>query len=218
MQIAAFGVEHLAEETLLGHVEGVHLEEVVNAVLKHHAVELFLLGLVDKRPDFLEAGCGGHLYCGVLAVVHCVEGHGGVVHPVSDDVDKVNVGTLAELFPCIFRAAVAGNVVDAFFLEPFLHLVNAVLLKIAHGYHFGAGDGSEALHCVGSAHAEANEAYAHGVHGTGGESHQISRAFGTGRNLSLNHLRFLVGGFLGVAGRHYHKGESGQTQNYFFHR
>jgi hypothetical protein len=99
VEIAAFGVEHLAEETLLGHVEGVHLKEVVNAVLKHHAVELLLLGLVDKRPDFLEAGGSGHLDSGVLAVVHCVEGHGSVCLPVGDNIHEVYVVTLAELFP-----------------------------------------------------------------------------------------------------------------------
>lgn len=52
VDVAAGSVKHLAEETLLGHVEGGHLEEVVDAVLEHHAVPLGTLGRVDQLPAF----------------------------------------------------------------------------------------------------------------------------------------------------------------------
>ena len=38
VDIGTLGVENLAEKTLLGHIEASELKEVIDAVLKHHAM------------------------------------------------------------------------------------------------------------------------------------------------------------------------------------
>ena len=54
VDVSALAVDEFAEHALLGHVESGQFEEVVTAVLEHHAVALGLFGNVDKLPTFFK--------------------------------------------------------------------------------------------------------------------------------------------------------------------
>ena len=70
VEVAAFGVQELAERALLDHVEDHHLHTVVVAVLHHHAVLLVLLGSFDHRPALIDGHCRRYFGGGVLSVLH----------------------------------------------------------------------------------------------------------------------------------------------------
>ena len=75
VDVGPLGLEQLAEEPVLRHVERRELEEVIDAVLEHHAVALPLLGRVDQLPALLERRGGRHLDGHMLALLHGVDRH-----------------------------------------------------------------------------------------------------------------------------------------------
>ena len=185
MYIAALDVQDVAEEALLGHVEGGELEEVVDAVLEHHAVAAGLLGGVDKLPAFVEIHGSGHFHGHVLAVFHGVDGHGDVVLPVGGDVYDVDVGAFAELFPALLAAILGGGGASGV-LQVFLRLGQTLGVLVAQGLDGGAVDIGPAIHGARAAHAQADEAHAHTVHGGGAEVNHVGSALRTGRYLGLD--------------------------------
>ena len=73
VDIATLGVQNFTEDTLLSHIQRCKLEEVVDAVLEHHAVFASALRGIDELPQLLQGEGCGHLYNHVLAALHCVE-------------------------------------------------------------------------------------------------------------------------------------------------
>jgi hypothetical protein len=96
VQIAAFGVKQLAEETLTNDVEDHHLHAVVVAVLHHHAMLAELLGRVDDRPAVLERHRRGHLGRRVLSALHRGQHDGDVPFPWRRVVDEIEILGLAQ--------------------------------------------------------------------------------------------------------------------------
>ena len=70
--ISAFGMDNFAEETLLRHVQGRELKEIVNAVFQHHAVQALAFGLIYEGPNLFQGGSRRHFYSHMLAVLHCI--------------------------------------------------------------------------------------------------------------------------------------------------
>ena len=106
MDVSPLGTEYFAEEPLLCHVERSELEEVIHAVLKHHAVTLGALCGIDYIPGFLETGDSRHFAGDVLSLLHSIDHHRSVTSPVGRDVDEVDVGAVAERLPCFFAPRV----------------------------------------------------------------------------------------------------------------
>ena len=79
VNVSALSVEHLTQQALLSHVEGVELEPVVAAVLQNHAVLAGLLGQVNELPALLQVHGAGHLDSGVLAILQSALSYGEVV-------------------------------------------------------------------------------------------------------------------------------------------
>ena len=108
MDVSPLGTEYFAEEPLLCHVERSKLEEVIHAVLEHHAVTLCTLCGIDYIPGFLETGDSWHFAGDVLSLLHSIDHHRSVTSPVGSDVDEVDVGAVAELLPCFFAPRVGS--------------------------------------------------------------------------------------------------------------
>ncbi|MBY0492946.1 MAG: hypothetical protein K2Y23_01905 [Cyanobacteria bacterium] len=67
MEIAAFRVEHIAEQTLLDDVQHQHLGPIVVAVLHHHGVTAEFFGGLHKRPAVVDGHRRGDLGRGMRA-------------------------------------------------------------------------------------------------------------------------------------------------------
>ena len=109
VDVRTLGAQDLTEESLLSHIEGRELEEVVDTVLQHHAVTLSTLCGIDDIPSLLEGHHRGHFAGYVLTLVHRIDHHLGVVLPVGSDIDEVNIVTIAECLPGILLTAIASS-------------------------------------------------------------------------------------------------------------
>ena len=109
MNIGAFGVEYLAEQPVLSHVERRQLEEVVDTVLEHHAVALCLLGSVDQLPALVERHGGWDFDGDMLAVLHGINRHRDVQLPRGADVNQVDVIAPAKFLPPLLPAVRGGG-------------------------------------------------------------------------------------------------------------
>ena len=164
MQVSALDVHQFSEDTVLRHVERRHLEEVIDAVLEHHAVELCALGSIDHIPDFLHCQGRRHLASDVLAMLHGIKHHRGMVNPVGADINKVNVRTFANCFPRIFATGVSISFRHAYCTQETLTRVGTLLMQVAECLDFHARKVSITIDSVFTTHAEANETDTDGVY------------------------------------------------------
>ena len=95
MYVCSFGVDDLTEEALLGHVERGEFEEVIYAVLEHHAVAHGPFCCVHQLPAFLDAHGCRDLHCDMLAMLHRIYRHGHMSEPRRHYIYKVYVLPLA---------------------------------------------------------------------------------------------------------------------------
>ena len=100
VDVGTLGVGQFAEHALAHHVQGLQLEEVVAAVLQHHAVPAGALAGLDQLPAAVQVQGRRHLDRRVLAVAHGADRHGHVPRPGRADVDQVQV-QLAEVAPVL---------------------------------------------------------------------------------------------------------------------
>jgi hypothetical protein len=133
MDVCSFDMHHVSEEPVLGHVKGGHLEEVVTAVLQHHAVLAGLFGSVDQIPAFLYGHGCRNFYRYVLSVLHGINCHWSVGNPVSSDINQVDAVVFAELLPSIFADILLGARLSGAF-EYLLSGIHPVLIEIAKCY------------------------------------------------------------------------------------
>ena len=166
--VSPLHVKHFAEDTLLRHVQRVQFEEVVTAVLQHHAVQAGLLGQVDQLPDFRQVHRRRHLDGHVLAVRHRLPGDEEVVFPVGGDVDEVDVLAPAEFFISVLTGVDVGGR-HACLAENVLAFLGSAAFVVAEGHHLDAGDVHPAFHRTGPAHAQSDEGHPHDFHLRGGE-------------------------------------------------
>ena len=186
VDVAALDVEHLAEQPLLGHIQRIHLEEVVDAVFELHAVLARALRGVDEGPDLVERHGRRHFDGGVLALFHGVYAHPGVVLPVGSDIHQVDIVALAELLPSIFRIGVLGSGGETGLFEHLLALGHVFRQQVAQSDDFRTGNVDKTLHGSRSAHAETDEANAYGVYSRSGIGYHVGLSGGTFGNGGLN--------------------------------
>ena len=184
--ICTLGMDDLAEETLLGHIEARELEEVIDAVLEHHAVAARTLRGVDQLPALGHAHGGGNLHGYVLAVLHGIYCDGHMVHPVGRNIYKVYIVTLAKLLVCLI-AYIALGLGEACTLEDSLALVDIRLLKVAKSLDLDALQMRETLHGTRAAHAEADKADTYDRDGVGCKSEHRLLTGGTCRFVEDDH-------------------------------
>ena len=185
VDVGTLGAEDITEEALLSHVERGELEEVIDAVLEHHAVTLRALSRVDDVPSFLEGRHSWYFTSDVLALLHSIDHHRGVTCPVGSDVDQVNVGAVAELLPCVFATAVSSCFGEACLLEDGLALLDTVGMKVTESLDLYALDLGEALDGTRATHTKPDEADANDGHRSMTESEYISLPSGALRDSGL---------------------------------
>ena len=181
-------MEHLAEESLLCHVQCGQLEEVVDAVLEHHAVQTGALCRVDELPYLVHVHGGRHLDGHMLAVLHGIEGDGHVVHPVGGNVDEVDVVAPAHLLIGFGAAAIGCGTGAPELLKQLLAVLHTVGLHVAEALHGGALYLGKALDGTRAAHAQPDEAHAHRVEWCCGKSEHIMLPGGAAGHRRLNHF------------------------------
>ena len=109
VEVAAFGVQDLAEQRPADHVEDHHLHAVVVAVLHHHAVLPVLLGRLDHRPAVVDRHRRRHFGGGVLPVLHRRQHDRHVPFPRRGVVDEIERLGLAEPLEVARAAVVDGR-------------------------------------------------------------------------------------------------------------
>ena len=186
VNVGALDMEDLAEEPVLGHVERRELEEVIDAVLEHHAVALVLLGGVHQLPALVERLGRRHLHGNMLAVLHGIDGHRNVLEPRRGNVDQVDVVALAELLPALLAAVRRGGR-QPVFREDLLRLLHPVGIEVAKGLDRNAVQVGETLHGARAAHAQADKAHTHGIHRCGPQTEDRLLPRLTGRRIENNH-------------------------------
>ena len=185
MDVSTLSAEDITEEALLSHVERGELEEVIDAVLEHHAVTLRALSRVDDIPSFLEGRHSWYFTSDVLALLHGIDHHRSVTCPVGSDVDQVDVGAVAELLPCFFATAVSSSFGEASLLEDGLALLDTVGMKVTESFDLYALDLGEALDGTRATHTQPDEAHANDGHRSMTESEYISLPSGALRDSGL---------------------------------
>ena len=185
VDVSTLSAEDITEEALLSHVERGELEEVIHAVLEHHAVTLCALSRVDDVPSFLEGRHSWYFTSDVLALLHGIDHHRGVTCPVGSDVDQVNVRAVTELLPCIFATAVGSSFGEACLLEDGLALLDTVGVKVTERLDLYALDLGEALDGTRATHTKPDEADANDGHRSMTESEYISLPSGALRDSGL---------------------------------
>ncbi len=99
----------------------------------------------------------------MLALLHGVDHHRGMLFPVGGDIDQVDIITLAEFLPGFFTAAVGGGTGQAGLLEDALCLLHPVFVQVAQGHDLRSRDMGKTLYGARAAHAQADKADAYGV-------------------------------------------------------
>ena len=220
VDVGTFTTEHLTEDAVLRHVQGVELVPVIAAVLKNHAVLAGLLAEFNELPALCQVHGRGHLDGGVLAIFQRALGHGEVVIPVGGDIDDVNVLALAE-FLITLLTAVDGGRGQTCIAEVLLATLSACLHIVAEGNNLHTGDISPTLHSTGTAHAKSHKAHADGSQLRSRQLHDIGLPCRTLRSVqydgSFLPVPILVGnGERLCANEACHAGE-GDEKEHFFH-
>ena len=146
VMIGTLSMENLSEQALLSHRKDGHLIEIIAAVLKHHAMLTGLLGHVDQSPDVLQRSRGRNLHRDILAMLHRIERDRNVMLPVSADVDKVDVVTLAEFLVGLSGSGITGSLRQPPVLQGLLCGLNPVGLDITKGVDLHARNVGVTLH------------------------------------------------------------------------
>jgi hypothetical protein len=158
--VGAFDVDHLAEQTLLDHIQAGQLEEVVAAVLEHHAMLAGTLGSIDKIPALLDRGSGRDFDGGVFAVFHRIDCDRGVELPGNCEVDEIDIRELAELLVALLAGKLILRAGSAELLEDTLSPLDALGIEVAKGNDSRILKIRETPHGTGSTVAQADKAHA----------------------------------------------------------
>ena len=186
VNIGAFGVEYLAEQPVLSHVERRQLEEVIDTVLEHHAVALCLLGSVDQLPALVERHGGWDFDGDMLAVLHGINRHRDVQLPRGADVNQVDVIAPAKFLPPLLPA-VRGSSREVMSGEDLLRLVDTLGVEVAERHDLDPVDVGEAFHGARAAHTQPDETYAYDRDRVDRQPQNGMLALGTGRDVEYDH-------------------------------
>ena len=220
MDVGTFAVDEFAEHAFLGHVKGGQLEEVVAAVLEHHAVALGLFSHIDELPAFFDGGGSRHFNGHMLSLSHGFHGHGDMCLPVGADVDEVNVVAGDKFLPSLATRVGSGAGQPSAFKDVGLYALDAVGLNVAQSDDGHAVDVGDTIHGIIAAHTEADETDADILDGVDGKLQDTLLPFDTLRLIENDGVvddavvalaDFSFGGFLFATGGGH--GQQDQTQD-----
>ncbi len=169
VQVAALGVQDLAEQALARHVEDHHLRTVVVAVLHHDAVLAMRLGELDQPPAVVDRVSRRHLGRGVLAVLHRRGAHGHVPPPRGGGEDEVEVLVFAHAHEVRLTPRVERGRPTTVLDDPRCDLPGAGLDDVADRDDLHPVDAEKVAHVRATLEPDPDEADADDVDGVGGE-------------------------------------------------
>ena len=153
-----------------------------------------LLGHIHKSPDVLKRGCGRDLNGNILAVLHRIEGDRNVMLPVSTDVNKVDVVTVAKLFVGLCASGISGGLRESSVFQCLLSLFDTVGLHVTECSDLHARDVGVTLHSAGATHSDADKGDPDSVHRRDGQPKHVLLTGRTGWGLNLDRAFFLRSG------------------------
>jgi len=165
VQVAAFGVQNLAKDTLPHHVEDHHFRAVVVAVLHHHAVTPVLLGRLDHRPAVIDEHHRWYFGGRVLAVAHRREHYRQVPFPGCRREHEIEIFGLAQALEVALAPAIHGRGRMARGRDLLRGPVAAFRPDVADRRDPAARDAKEVADVPGALQADAHEADAHHLDG-----------------------------------------------------
>ena len=97
MDIRTLYMKHFTKNSVLSHIQGCKLKEIVYTILKLHTMLSRALGSVDKLPDFIKGHSRRYLNGSMLSMLHGIKSYRGMMNPVGNDIYKVEVFSFAHL-------------------------------------------------------------------------------------------------------------------------
>ena len=130
-------MKNLTEESFLSHIKGGKFKEIIDTVLKLHAMFPCPLRCLHKTPYLIKSHSCRDLNGDVLSMLHGIDTHLGVILPVCNDIYKIYVITLTKLLPCILASCVGRNLRMSGTLKALLSLLNHLRLDITYCSNLG---------------------------------------------------------------------------------
>ena len=152
-------MENLSEETVLSHIKSCELEEIIHAVLKLDTVLSCALGSIDKLPDLFKSRSCGNFYSRMLSVLHSVKCNRSMVHPVCNDVYKIDIFPLAKLLIGIRRSAIGISFRKARPSEIFLCMLNSFRTNVADSHNLNSRNLNKSADRIRSSTAKTHETH-----------------------------------------------------------
>ena len=147
---------------MLGHVQGRHLEEIITAVLKHHAVAPGPFAGIHQLPAFIYGHGSRNLDGGMVAMFKGIDSDRSMVEPVRGDIYKVDILPVTQfLVGFLAKIVVSGR--HASPLEYILTDVQTVLFQVAESHYLDPIDLGIPLDGAGAPASDTHECDADGV-------------------------------------------------------
>ena len=163
MDVSTLCTDYFTEHALLCHVQSIHLEPVIAAVLQNHTMFAGLFAQVNQFPTLFQVHCRRHFNSHVLAILQGTLCHGEVVHPVGSHIYQVDIIALAKFF-ITFLARIDGGFGERGLLQIALAGFRPFLFVVAQGNNLRARDVCETFHSTGTAHSQADKTYTDHFH------------------------------------------------------
>jgi len=136
VDIRPLGVNDLAEDPLVRHVDRHRLEEIVNTVFQQDAMFSRPFRGVDQAPAVVDALRRRDFNRRMLARRHDVNRHLGMIERRGEHIDQIEIVALAHPLPGLVRAGVDRRFGTAFRLEEVFRPLNRKVVYIANRADF----------------------------------------------------------------------------------
>ena len=208
MNISSLCPDNFTEDSLLRHVQRIHLKPVVTTILQNHAMLAHLLAQVYQLPAFFQVHSRRHFDSHVLPVLQRTLRNGEMVQPIGCNIYQVDIIPLAQFFIPLL-AGIDSCFRQRSFPQQFLTCLGTLFLVIAQSHNLSARNIRKTFHGTRTAHAQTDKADTHCFHFRQSQSQYTlltGRTFGCfHHNCSLFpfplrsfivclHLRFRLGG------------------------
>ena len=177
MDIGTFNMEDLPKKSVLSHIQGSEFEEIIDAILKLHAMFSCAFRGIYQLPYLINRHRSRHLYSRMLAVFHCIDTHRRMTFPVCDNIDQIHLIALAQPLPCIFSDKLQRSRFSCLLKSP-LAPVNLILSYITQGSDLGSRNMGKTVNGAYTTHSQSYDTYTDRIHRFTGKTHHI---FLTGR-------------------------------------
>ena len=158
MYISTLRTDNFTEHAMLRHVQRIHLEPVIAAVLQNEAMLTGRFTQVNQIPAFLQIHGRRHFYRYILSILQRTLGNGEVMQPVCSNINQIYIITFAE-FLVSFVTGIDGGFGHGCLLQELLTFICTGLFIITKSHYLRTRNISETLHCSGATHTQTNKTH-----------------------------------------------------------